>query len=361
MKRIMIITLCALVFLTACAAPRHKLSPQGNVNLQTAKNYYNLEETALADSFFREVLKVNPEHAESIRRIADINLNNGERFAEKAVPMNKAAYEGYDKAIKIMEKYDKPTEKELAAIRDMKKRRTSAWTRVYKAGETQEEAGNTQTAMDIFETVAALDTTRIEPLIKMKNIYQKDLKDEIKAEQILLKLYSKDQTDKTLLQEMGIFYMNKKDYAKAATFFEKVKVLEPTDVNNLMNLVYCEFEQELFADAKINNELVLGMDPVNIDALTDAKAISYRLNNTDDTLMYLKKLLEIRDNDKDFEDIAVLLNTMKKYEEMITYAKKWHNYDDTSKFAVQYVILGAQMTKNKSLETEYQNILKKMQ
>ncbi|MBW6513411.1 MAG: tetratricopeptide repeat protein [Candidatus Syntrophosphaera sp.] len=360
MKHLVIIALAAMLLLSACSVTRQKLSPQGNVNLKTANVYYAQQNVEAAMTYYQLVLEDNPNHALALRRVADINLYNGERFSDLAVDLNKAAWEGYDKSIKIMEQYEKLSEDEAADIRDMKKRRTSAWTRIFKAGEEQAEAGNTQRAIEIFELVAALDTSRIEPLIKLKTIYQVDLKDDDKAEEILLKIYAKDQNDPLLLQEMGIFYMNKKDYAAALPFFESVKVREPLNVNNLMNLSFCQFELGQYEAAKLNTQLVLEIEPLNPDALSDAKYIAYKLADNAGAVGYLKRLLDIRDNDADYQEISFLLNEMKNYEEMITYARKWHNYDETNKDAVRLVILGAQLTNNTALATQYQNILNRM-
>jgi tetratricopeptide (TPR) repeat protein len=206
-----------------------------------------------------------------------------------------------------------------------------------------------------------MDSSRVEPLIKLKTIYQKDLEDPEKAEEILLKIYAKDPNDVLLLQELGIFYLNQKDYAKAKTFFEQVKVLEPLNVNNLMNLSYCQFEMEDYAAAKVNNQLVLNIDPLNIDALSDAKYIAYKQNDNAAALEYLKQLLSQRDDDKDYQEIVILLREAENYTELITYATKWHRYDETSKEAVQWLILGAQMTNNKDMMQQYSNILKGME
>lgn len=363
MKRLVILTLAALLFLTACAANREKLNPRATVDLKSADVAYNQQNVDEALALYTKVLdekEGNPNHARALRRVADINLYYGETIADKAVEYNKTAFENYDKSIAIMEKYEKPTEKELAAIRDMKKRRTSAWTRIFNAADTQLAEGNTATAIEIFETVAAMDLSRTEPLYKLATIYQKDMKDEAKAEAILLKIYDVDPENTEVQESMGIFYLNKKDYTAALPFFEKVKLAEPMNVNNLMNLSFCQFELEQYEAAKLNNQMVLAIEPNNEDALADAKYIAYKLKDNAAALGYLKKLLEIRDDDKDFQEISFLLNEMQNFEEMITYARKWYEYDGLSKDAVRLVILGAQKTKNKALETEFNNILKKM-
>jgi tetratricopeptide (TPR) repeat protein len=361
MKQYLIIALAAALLLAACAAPRQKLSPQGNVNLKTANVYYAQQNVEEASKYYTLVLQDNPDHVLALRRMADINLYNGERFADKALELNQEAYRGYDKAIRILEGFTDLKESDQADLRDMKKRRSSAWTRIFKLGETQYDEGNTQAAMEIFEITGKLDPTRLEPLIKLKTIYQKDLKDDAKAEAILRQLYDKDPDNLLLIQEMGIFYINKKDYAAAIPFFEQVKVKEPLNVNNLMNLSYSYFESGNYQKAKESNDLVLNLEPQNPDALTDAKYIAYKLNDNNAALGYLMRLLNLRDNDQDYTEIAALLNEMKMYGDLITYGEKWYAYDETSKLAVQYIVFAAQQVKNKTLETKYTEILKNMQ
>lgn len=360
MKRLLFVTISIMLILSACASQRQKLGPHARVDLMTANEAYARQNVEEAQQYYELVLKDNPSYAHALRRLADINLYNGERFADRAVELNKAAFEGYDKAIKVTEGFAKKKDSDLADLRDMKKRKISAWTRIFKEGEKQMDDGNTKEAMKIFETVSLMDTTRVEPLIKLKTIYQKDLNDSAKAEQIMKKIYARNPNDVLLLQEMGIFYLNQKDYATAKPYFERVKGMEPLNVNNLMNLGFCQFELGQYADAKITNQLVLSIEPNNVDALTDAKYIAYKLNDNAAALGYLKQLLALRDDDKDYQEISFLLNEMKNYTELITYATKWYRYDETNKDAVRLVILGAQMTKNKPLETQFSDILKGM-
>ncbi len=361
MKRLVIISVALLILLTACSTSRHKLNPRANVDLKTADVYYAQQNVDEAMKFYQSVLDDNPHHAHALRRVADINLYNGEIFKDRLVELNEAAYEGYDHAIDIMEEYEDPSEDERAIIRDMKKRRTSAWTRIFKEAEAQEVEGNTRRAIEIYDVVADLDPDRTEPLYKLANIYQQDLKDEEKAEQILQKIYAVDPDNVDVQQQMGIFYYNKEDYAAAIPYFESVNEADPTNVNNLMNLSASYFETEDYAKAKQYNDLALSIEPENTDVLTDAKYIAYRLDDIEAAIGYLKRLLSIRENDDDYLEITARLNEIKDYEEMITYAKKWHNYDETNGDAVRFVILGAQMTDNDELEAEYLQILEDME
>lgn len=360
MKYLIIIALAATLLISACAAPRQKLSPQANVNLKTANVYYAQQNVEEALKYYNLVLEDNPTHVIALRRVSDINMYNGERIAEQAVQLYKAAFLGYASVIKTTEGFANLKEQDYADIREMKKRKDSCWARIFKIAEDEYADGNTRRAMEIFEIAAELNPDRIEPLIKLKVIHQVDLKDDAKAEEILKKIYDKDPNNSLLLQEMGIFYLNKKEYETALTYLNKVKATEPGNINNLMNVSFCHFELEQYQQALDNTRIVLTLEPKNTDALTDGKYIAYKLNDNALALNFLKQLLAIRDDDRDYQEISFLLNEMKNYEELIVYAEKWHNYDETNLDAVRLVILGAQQIKNKSLETKYQNILKKM-
>jgi len=361
MKRIFLLTLAVLLFLTGCATNRHKLSPQANVDLKTANVYYSQQNVDEALKYYNRVLQDNPDHALALRRVADIYLYYGEQNPDKSLEYNKMAYEYYDKAIKIMEKYEKPTEEELAAIRDMKKRKLSAWTRVYNKGIEELNAGNTQQAIKIFEQSAEMDTTELKPLNMLVNIYQNELKDIDKAGEILFKLYERNPENIEVIMNLGAYYYNKQDFEKAIPLFEKVKEKDPTNIKNLLILTDCYYATEQYDKAKNNIQLALIIEPRNADALATAYDISVKLKDNESALNYLKQLLDIKEDNIYYENIVILLNSMERWEELANYAQKWHKYDETNKIPVQFVILAAQKMKNKTLETEYTNILKQMQ
>ncbi|MDD3633268.1 MAG: tetratricopeptide repeat protein [Candidatus Cloacimonetes bacterium] len=361
MKRIFLLTLVALLFLTGCATTRHKLSPQANVDLKTANVYYSQQNVEEALKYYNRVLQDNPDHAIALRRVADIYLYYGEQNPEKAVEYNKMAYEYYDKAISIMEKYEKPKEDELAAIRDMKKRKASAWTRVYNKGIEEMNAGNTQQAIKIFEQSAEMDTTEMKPLNMLVNIYQNELKDMEKAGEILFKLYQRNPEDIEVMMNLGVYYYNKQEYENAIPLFEKVKDKDPTNIKNLLVLTDCYYATEQYDKANNTIQLVLIIEPRNPDALATAYDIAVKLNDNEAALNYLKQLLDIKEDNIYYENIVILLNSMERWDELADYAQKWHKYDETNKMPVQFVIYAAQKLNNKALEKEYTNILKQIQ
>ncbi len=360
MKKLILIALVLVLILSACSTARQKLSPQGNVDLKTANVYYQQKDVDKAESYYTKVLADNPDHAVALRRMADINLFKGEQFAERSVEFNQKAYDFYTRAIAVTEKFANLTDQETIDLRDMNKRRESSWTRIYKVAETELANGNTRSAMEHFELVNKLDPSRSEPVIQLKNIYLKDLKDDAKAEQLLLGLLKKEPDKLVYIQELAAFYYNKANYTEAVKYFESARKQIPLDIDNLMNISACYYELKDYSKAMEATSAALNIQPGNADLMENAQSIAQKMNNLPESVKYLKLLLDKRDNEDDYNLICAQLVELKDYPELIKYAEKWHNWDVTNKYAVDYVIFGAQLTQNKSLESKYQAIKKTM-
>jgi tetratricopeptide (TPR) repeat protein len=185
-----------------------------------------------------------------------------------------------------------------------------------------------------------------------------ELKDDAKAEEILLSLLKDKPEELPYLLETGAFYYIKGNYTEAIKYFEKVKTLTPTNIDNLMNLSAAYYEEKNYAKALEVTQLAMELDPASIELLDNAKNIALMMDKKDLATTYLIRLIDRRSVEDDFNDICALLNEKQDYAELIKYAEKWYQWDNTNKFAVQYVILGAVQTNNKPLQTKYENILK---
>ncbi|MDD4308919.1 MAG: tetratricopeptide repeat protein [Candidatus Cloacimonetes bacterium] len=360
MKKLIFFTIALLLLISACSTARQKLSPQGNVDFKTANVYYAQQNVEQAEKYYTKVLTDNPEHAVALRRLADINLRKGELFVERKVEFSNLAFEYYTKAIAITESYPEITDQEKIDLRDMKKRKESSWVRIYEVATIELKNGNTAKAMELFELTSKLEPSRTEPLIQLKEIYLKELKNDAKAEQILLTLI-KDNPDKLeALLELGAFYYNKENYTEAVKYFERARPQIPRDVTNIVNISACYFELGEFTKAMAATQMAMELDPTNVDLVDNAYSISLKMNDKTQALVYLKQLIDRRTDVKDFEDILLILQEKEDYRDLIFYAEKWHNWDKANKFPVQYIIFAAQKTNNKSLESKYAAIYKTM-
>ncbi|MCB5260246.1 MAG: tetratricopeptide repeat protein [Candidatus Cloacimonetes bacterium] len=360
MRKLVIILLALALGLSACSTARQKLSPRANVNAKTAGVYYAQQNVEKAEEFYRKVLEAHPDHALSLRRIADISLYKGENFPAKTVEFNTEAFQYYTKALEIYDGYDDLTNEEKLDIRDMTRRRDGAWTRIYRAGDEAATAGNTQEAMEIFELAHDLNPDRFEPMIRLKDIYQKELKDDAKAEEILLSLIEKEPDNQDYILEIGAFYFNVKNFAEAAKYFEQARENAPADTDNLMNLSYSYYELENYSKALEVTQAALELQPADLDILLNARDIAYRSDNKELTVSYLKKLLDIRSNELEYAQLCLLLNELEQYEELISYAQQWYQWDNENEDAVQFVILAAAKTDNKPLQETFTRILQSM-
>ena len=143
MKKQIIIFCLMLLVLTACSTARQKLSPQGNVNLKTADVYYSQQDVEQAEIYYLKVLEDNPDHAIALRRLGDISLFKAENFTAREVEFYEDAYHYYAKAISVTEQFPNLTDQDRIDLRDMKKRKERAWTRIFLAAGKEKEAGNT--------------------------------------------------------------------------------------------------------------------------------------------------------------------------------------------------------------------------
>ena len=274
MKKLIIVAVTMLLLISACSTARQKLSPQGNVDYKTANVYYAQQNVEQAEKYYTKVITDNPDHAIALRRLGDINLRKGEMFAERAVEFNKLAYEYYSKAIAITEAFPEKTDDEKIALRDMKKRKESSWARIYTAAAEELKNGNTRASMELFELANKLEPTRAEPMIQLKNIYLKELKDDAKAEQILLTLI-KDDPDKLIyLQELGAYYYNKENYQEAVKYYEKASPQIPRDIDNMMNISACYYELKDYPKALAATQKALDLEPQNISLLENAYQVA---------------------------------------------------------------------------------------
>lgn len=361
MKHLIIIALAAMLLLSACAGSRQKVSPAANVALRTANMELKQGNIDVALKNYEIVLADRADHAEALNRTGRIYYKKATDLPATALENYKKSHELLTRAIEAYQSFNPLTEADRKEIKELTDLRTSAWTRIFKMGEDQQEAGNTKDAVSIYELTMQLDPKRDEPLRKLYEIYREDPAGLDKAEATLKKIYDKNPADLNVIKTLGaFFYTDRKDYAKALTYYEQVKAQEPANINTLLLIAYCYYELGQFQKALDNIQMVLSLEPNNLDALADAKSISYQLKNNELALDYLKKTLAIKEGENELREISFLLNEMKRYSEMITYAEKWYELNRNSKDAVLLIIGGAKELKNKTLEKKYNDIFKKM-
>ncbi|MCB5235218.1 MAG: tetratricopeptide repeat protein [Candidatus Cloacimonetes bacterium] len=360
MRKLMIALLVLTLALGACSTARQKLSPQANVNAKTANVYYAQQNVDKAQSYYEMVLEEHPDHAISLRRMGDIYLHKGETNKEKSVEYNKEAFQYYKKALDIYADYENVTDQERLDIRSMNRNLEGAWVRIYRAGDALLNEGETRQAMEIFELAHELNPERFEPMIRLKDIYQKEFEDNTRAEEILLALINQDPDNLDYNFETGAFYYNIKDYAKATIYFEKARELAPANLNNLMNLSISYYELERYGDALTIIQKAMELGPPDAVTLETAAEIADKSGEHLLKAEYLKELVELNDDNEIYLALVSTLYQLEQYEEMVDFALQWYHHDKTSRDAVNFIILGAAQAGNDTLRETYTKILGSM-
>lgn len=361
MRNLSIIVLAIVLLTTACAGPRQKLSPKANVALRTANMNYSQKIIEDAEKNYLIVLEDCPNHAEALSRMGRICYARAEQISSTALENYTKSFDYVNRSIETYNSFDPFTDADRREVKELTDLRTSAWTRIFNIAEEERKDGNTKEAVDIYKQLLKMEPERDEPLRMMYEVYRDDPSKSELAEQTLMQIYAKNPDDLGILKNLGAYqYNEKEDYAKALEYFEKVRTIEPTDVNTLQLIASCQFELERYEDALSTLQMVLSIEPNNTDALSDAKTVAYRLKNNDLTLEYMRKLLALHEGEDELRDITLLLAEMERTEEMITMAEKWYELNPTSKDAVLLIINGAKALKNKTLENKYSKIYKDM-
>lgn len=356
MKNILLLVLVTTLFLTACSSARQKLTPQGNLDLKSANVYYAQSNVEKAFDYYNRVLKTNPEYLIALKRIADINLRNGETSAQK-VEYNKNAYIYYDKTLKVLASFPELNEADKAMKREVTKKKEGAWVRIFTVGRDSLLALNYTDALKTMETLYNLDKTRIEPLKLIVSCYQ-ELKDDANVALYLAKILEINPGDADIIKMMGSHYFNKKDYVNAVEYFNKTKTVAPRDVNNLQLLATCYYEMKQYPKALSELKQVLIIEPGKLEAIYDARLNAAAIPDVEETIFYAKLLAEKDKSTANLAFLVVELNGLSRFTESMPYAEMLYEIDTTSSEAVSLCLFVATQLGNKELIAKYENIQK---
>jgi len=377
MKKALLLGMACLLVLFACAHNKQKLSPQGNLNLKSANVYYTQKDNEAslrkALTLYEKVLQDNPQHVLALKRSADLiyyfatqiepkKIEKGThveyqnmQHADEAVNYFKRTYAKYDSVLTVMANFKDLNDKERATRRDASRKKESSWVKMVNIGRFQYENKNYTDAINTLEYVAALDTTRIEPLRLLVAVYQ-ETNDNEKTEYYLNKVLAINPNDVDLLKTMAAHYYNNEKYEEAIPYFQKIMTLQPTDINNILLLASCYTETKDYSKALEIVTKALKIDPQNIDALTAAKDLSKALNDTTAEIAYLKRLITANPTSKNLSEYCIRMISLNDFSDLMPYAEQWYTKDPENKDAVSTCIYVANKIGRKDLEQKYTQI-----
>lgn len=382
MRNIILLSLIAILLISACSTNRQKLTPQSNLDLKSANVYFqqkdNEKSLEKALSLYERVLTDNPEHVIALKRSADLNLFFGTQIepkrlekdgkvdyqnmvnANKVIEYFTLAYNKYDAVLRVMNTFEKLTEEDRAMRRDSQKKKESCWVRMFKIGQFQFENKMNDDAIKTLESVSKMEPTRTEPYRMLIAVYQ-ETKNNAKMEQYINKVLETDPDDVDLQNMIGAMHYNNKEYDKAIPYFEKIMKARPLDINNMLLLSSCYTEKKDYPTALSILEKVLKLEPENIDALISAKDLARAADNQAAEIDYWKRILAKDPSVENLEVFCYRMIAFEKYNDLMTYAEMWYTKAPTSKDAVSVCITIAVKMGRKDLEKKYSDIFKTLQ
>jgi len=386
MKQILLIGMAAILLLAACSNERQKLSPQANLDKKSAGIYYNQKDNQSslkkAQELYEKVLKDNPDYFLALRRLGDINFyfaeihtaeakaheeakeaNAYKESVHKELQFYRAAYLKYARAATVLDSLGnvKPlNDDEKTQLRDTSRRRDNMLDRIVNRGIKEYKDKDNAEAIQTFDMAIRLNPKNPKPLKAMVSIYQ-DEKNEAKVEEYLLKIYNLTPDDKDILNRLGSFYFLRDDFTQALTYFEKVKTLDPRNLDNQKLIVETYIGMKDYTKALQVLQDVMASEPNNVNLLITAGSIAAQLKDDAMEMDYKKRAADKEPSPTILSDLCYRLANLQKFDDLMIYAQKWYDADQTSKEAVNMCLLAAQQTKNKDMEIKYSAIMKRLE
>lgn len=126
------------------------------------------------------------------------------------------------------------------------------------------------------------------------------------AEKALLRAFDMDETKSVeICIDLGILFLNKKDFKKAIEYFKKALRKDPDDLTIKNFLAYANLKEKLVDDAENIYKNILDVSPYNIDALIGLGDVYMEIGDNsenddmyDESLKYFDKVIELKGSEK---------------------------------------------------------------
>lgn len=340
-----------------------RLTGNSKVNMRSANTYKGINEYEKALEKYKEVVEEKPQFIEALTNIGDIYFHFAEERPDKANEMYTEAFYHFERAVEAYNEISVDGEltelKTLADDAELKRR--ASWARLFNHAQENIKQQKLDDAIKEFSELKKITPDSTNIYIMLASIWQTK-NDHNKAAEYFEEITKMDPNDTVSRKNLAQHYLQNKKYDEAIDWYEKVIGLEPNNTENYWNLaqVYIEYDNHKKALECFEN--IYTIDNEDTDAVINAGNFAYNLKMLDKAVKYYK--IAIENNPEDTDTILYLLyvlNSQEQYEEMIKYGEMLYNADNTSKDAVQFIILAASKTNNSSLQKKYVDILNRMQ
>lgn len=367
MKRIKLIFVLSLMISLFFSVNLHakgktqKIRGQAKVDLRSANLYAQQKNTEKALGFYLKVIDAYPDHVESLFNIAGIYNNEALEEYDKADELYAKSVQYYKKTLEAIESI--PNWKEYEHFSQYRKESirmiANQWSRVFKdAFELYHEQKYDESEAILFDLKK--DTPDSLNIYQLLAAIEGERGNKDKQLEYFGVLLEKNPNDEKILINIADQYYQAKEYQEAISYFERLATIAPTNTEYLLFNGICYLYLENKEKALEIFEQVLVIDPNNIDALANASYIVQAAGNDQKAIEYMKKLYQVENTEDNLTTLCYQLAKVQNWTELIVYAKQWRTLDSGNKEPVQLIILAAGNLKDKALQQEYTNILKKM-
>jgi len=352
-----LLIICMVFSFVNLEAKSQKLRGKAKVSFRSAQLYLREEVYEKALEQYLIVIEEEPNHVESLKNVADLNFLFSEQDSLKQKAYMETAHGYYQKAIDSIlsisdwEKYDNFE----TILNDSQLKMKSIWVRIFKIGQEYYTESELDKAKVIFNELLELAPDSVQSYQMLAAIADKE-GDAEKSMEYSMKIIESDPENTQILINLAIGFEEIENWAKAEEFYLKFVEAEPNNPNGYMSVAYVNTKLENNEKALEYYEKAIKIDPQNVTAIANAANISQILRNDEKAMTLLKQLVELENDAINYEILVPILVRNQKWEEVITYGKRWYELNPQSSLSIDFIIYAAGQTKNQEVLSKFQKI-----
>ena len=344
--------LLVIFFATSLIASSQDLTAEGKKNLRSANMHYGGERFEKAMPLYKLVLEENPNHIETMDKVAgilyeiDADYKLADIYYQKIQHEIKGINAEYAELLKTDEKAAKKFHKKnikKAKLDDIEsnvnKLRRACWVRMFQ--NAQKETDN-NIALEKFEYIYSIAPDSIKTVKMLAFTYNKleNAEKTLEYSIIAAEMNPADDMSRTMI---GNTYYQKGNYENALKWYKSAAEINVENIDNYFNMALSYDLLEDNDNALKSYLKVHELDPENLDAIVNLSNRYAKMGDIDKSLGYLEKAVEQDPENAEFvEALCWKLSNEKRYAELLTYANKWKELAPDSENAQNLINLAKQ-------------------
>jgi tetratricopeptide (TPR) repeat protein len=341
----------------------------GGNHFRGANVHFNESRFLQAKELYLEVVKLVPDHVESLKRIADIMYNEAQfeegidakmMYEESRLYFLKTIeaiqsipdWQSYSNAQRTISFEDMKNDAELKV--------QSVWVRVFNIGNALFGEEDFESAVPFFLYLIEIDPKRTEAYFRLISCFDR-LEDTERKLEYSMKLLEASEGDIRIIMNIGIQYRDANDWENALKYFNMAIEADPANVSALLELAFVDVQVGDFADALEKTEKAFSIENTNIEILLNIIEYAQRLNNLEKSIHYQKILFGFEETSENARYLCYDLSRAGDWTQLKHYALIWHRIDPTDKEPVIFIITAARSLNDTATVREYEAILVRMQ